>query len=615
MCGIGGIFLRPGSCLNLRENLEKIIEKQNHRGPDANGVWLCAEDGIGLSHNRLSILDLSDAGNQPMLSRDGRYVVVFNGEIYNYLDLKRELGSAGSAFATSTDTEVLIEAYRRWGEDMLTRLRGMFAFAIYDRESLTLFCARDRVGKKPFVYSQVRNAFVFASEIPAVRLVEGVDAACDHDALAAMLLHNLRHIPDPHTAYAGIKRLRAGHAMIVRAGSVVRIWRYWSPQPSTGPVDSQHLRALVEDAVNLRMQADVPVGALLSGGVDSSAIVALMQMKSQTPVHTYALGLDQYDEDIGRARVMAAHLGTQHHEYFFDTEEQWGIFKQLIQVYGEPIMLLPLVHTYALCRAIRDDGIKVVLTGNGADELFYGYTGHIRTLKISRWLDRMAPFRTLMAPLKGSRFGWVVAKPGQRKAAYYQALEQSEWAHCLSKDAISTLSNRAAEEMLYWGGLCPSDHFIDESNFVGLMVENPHSVTIAGDLPAMAASVEIRSPFLDQDLVSFALATPAEQKIPDLKNPAWLKAILRDAVQDLVPEYLLKAPKRGFGSGIQEADILRGVWREKAASYLDAPNTAQGFFSEEAIRKNWCSFLDGGIPAISVAKQLAIQVWLCQEKI
>lgn len=610
MCAIGGIYLQSGGGLPVAEYLESMLGIQRHRGPDAQGAWIEEGGGVGLCHNRLSILDLSAAGNQPMLAADGRFVIVFNGEIYNFRQLQQALQDKGASFRTQSDTEVLIEAYRCWGEEMLQHLRGMFAFAIYDKRDNTLFCARDRVGKKPFVYAETATAFVFASEIPAVRQVKGVDIAHDHDAIAAMFLHNLRHIPDPHTAYRGIKRLRAGHAMVVRGGKIERNWRYWTPTPAQGPTTAGRMREIIEESVSLRMQADVPVGALLSGGVDSSAIVALMQRQTDTPVQTYALGFDENDEDLRRARIMAKALGTKHREFYFNPDEQWDIFKRLIGLYGEPIMLLPLVHTYALCRAIRDDGIKVVLTGNGADELFYGYTGHIRTLKVSRWLDRLTPIRPLFQPLANTRLGWLAAKQGQRKAAYYQSLVKSEWGSLLSKDAQSTLVNRAAEEMRYWGDLCPSQHYIDESNFVGLMVENTHSVTIAGDLPAMAASVEIRAPFLDQEIVSFALATPVEKKIPDTNNPAWLKAILREAVQDLMPDALLKAPKRGFGMGIQEADLLRGPWRNKAAELFESPNDADGMFDGKAVEKMWRDFLVDKGSASRVAKAMAIQVWL-----
>jgi asparagine synthase (glutamine-hydrolysing) len=613
MCAIGGIYLRPGSSLDIARYLNAMINIQDHRGPDYNDLWFSDDRTLGLSHNRLSILDLTKAGNQPMHCADRRFTIVFNGEIYNYLELRKQLIAMGSHFRTTSDTEVLLEAYRHWGEGMLAKLRGMFSFALYDHVERSLFCVRDRVGKKPFVYAQTDEGFIFASEIPAVRQVRGVDIAHDQHAIAAMLLHNLRHIPDPYTAYKGIKRLRAGHAMCVREGSIKKIWRYWTPTPSAEPITAEHLRAVLEESIALRMRADVPVGALLSGGVDSSAIVAMMRQHSTKPIYTYALGFDRDDEDLRRARQMAHLLGTNHKECYFDSDEQWQNFNRLIGIYGEPIMLLPLLHTYVLCRAMHDDGIKVAMSGNGADELFYGYTGHIRTLKISRWLDRLAFMGPLLKPLVGGRFAVLSAPPGRRKAAFYKSLAHNEWGALFSEETKMNLSNRAAEEMEYWGDLCPSKQFIDESNFVGLMVENTHSVTIAGDLPAMAASIEMRSPFLDQEVVSFALATPAEKKIPSPPNPSWLKAILRESVADLIPRELLIAPKRGFGMGIQEDMVLNGPWKKHAEILNSYPQYDNGLFDSMAMKNAWRRYQRREESPSKIAKLLSIQVWLLSE--
>jgi asparagine synthase (glutamine-hydrolysing) len=610
MCAIGGIYLKPSSQLDLVKHLNAMTVIQHHRGPDARGVWLSESQSLGLCHNRLSIVDLTEAGNQPMHSANMRYTIVFNGEIYNYLELRSELIAQGCQFRTDSDTEVLLEAYRLWGESMLERLRGMFAFALFDHADSSLFCARDRVGKKPLVYAQTLQGLIFASEIPAIRQVEGVDTTHDHDAIAAMLLHNLRHIPDPHTAYKGIKRLRAGHAMRIRRGGIEKIWRYWTPTPSGHPTTPKHLRGILEESVALRMRADVPVGALLSGGVDSSAIVGLMRQHTSAPIHTYALGFDRGDEDLRRARIMASNLGTKHKEFYFDPDEQWAIFQRILKIYGEPIMLLPLVHTYALSCAIRDDGIKVVMSGNGADELFYGYTGHVRTLKLSRWMDRLAFMRQALKPFLGGRYEILSAPPGKRKAAFYKALSRTQWGLLFTKEARRHLANRAAEEMEYWGDLCPSTQFIDESNFISLMVENTHSVTIAGDLPAMAASIEIRSPFLDQEVVSFALATPVEQKIPSPHNPAWLKAILRESVSDLIPSELLIAPKRGFGMGIQEAMVLNGPWKSYTRDMLASPIDIDGLFKKSALKSLLSnSQAEASRNTSQIAKILAIQTW------
>ena len=309
---------------------------------------------------------------------------------------------------------------------MLSLLRGMFAFTIYDSQEDTMFCARDRLGEKPFVYAVTEQGFVFASEIPAISLMPNIDKNFDHASLASMLLHNMRHIPDPYTAFKGVRRLKAGHAIKVRRGRIGG-WRYWDPKPATVEVTPERLRWILEDTVRLQLQADVPVGALLSGGVDSSAIVALMQKHSEVPIRTYALGFNAEDEDLRRARVVATHLGTKHSEFFFDPNEQWRIFNKLLANYGEPIMLLPLLHTYALCNAIYGDGLKVILSGNGADELFYGYVGHLRTLRVSRWPDRTALLKPLLSPFLNSSMRWVTAPSGKRKSYYYEAISQSEW--------------------------------------------------------------------------------------------------------------------------------------------------------------------------------------------
>jgi len=610
MCGIGGVSLISGSNLDGPMILSGMKRIQRHRGPDSEGDWWDDLRGVGLCHNRLAILDPSSAGAQPMYSADGRFIIVFNGELYNYRDLREQLKGKGAVFHSESDTEVLLEAYRIWGEEMLPLLRGMFAFTLYDIQEDILFCARDRLGEKPFVYAETAQGFAFASEIPALCVVPGIDTSFNHSAIAAMMLHNMRHIPDPYSAYQGIHRLKPGHALRVRRGRIEHNWRYWDPKPIAEETTSERLRLLLEDTVRLQLQADVPVGAMLSGGVDSSAIVAIMQKYSNAPVRTYALGLDASDEDLRRARVMASHLGTKHREFYFDPDEQWIIFNKLLANYGEPIMLLPLVHTYALCNAIRSDGIKVVLSGNGADELFYGYTGHVRTLRVSRWLDRTAFLQPLLASVLPNSLGWGAALKGVRKSAYYMGLAQSEWVRYLMPGVQPELVNRAAEEMAYWGNMSPSSAFIDESNFVALMVENTHSVTTAGDLPAMAASVEVRAPFLDQEIVSFAMATPVERKIPNTKNPDWLKAILREAVADIVPAELLHASKRGFGRGIQEDMLLRGPWRIHAESVFREPHDAGGLFDPDAIRVIWKDFIAGRERASRVAKLFCIQVWL-----
>jgi asparagine synthase (glutamine-hydrolysing) len=614
MCGIGGISLRPG---RPGEDVKPILRRMNdvqcHRGPDGEAVWACPQRGIGLGHTRLAILDVSSAGAQPMHSADAALTIVFNGEIYNFAELRGRLEANGSVFRTRTDTEVLLEAYRHYGTDVLVHLRGMFAFAIFDAREDLLFCARDRVGKKPFVYCETESGFAFASEIPALLAFPESDRTLDREALAAMLLHNMRHIPDPHTAYRGIRRLRAGHALIARHGRIERVWRYWQPHADSGRSTPQRLRTLLEEAIELRRVADVPVGALLSGGVDSSAIVALMQRQGGKPVRTYALGADPADEDLARARRMAALLGSEHKELYFEPERQLRSFRALLSAYGDPIMLLPLVHTYELCRAIREDGITVVLSGHGADELFCGYTGHLRVAFASRLLGAAGALRPMLRALPpgslGGLDGLLRAAKGDRKAALYRRAETT-WDGVVTAQARRHLQNLAADEARYWGSLTPSDTYIEESNFVALMMESTHSVTIAGDLPAMLASVEMRAPFLDQEIVAFALGTPLRDKVGAWTDPRELKHILKAAVQDLVPKDLLYAPKRGFGMGIQERAVLAGPWRSEADRLFDDPDPLDGLFDPAAIRRLWSEQKRGaGVHTDLLAKLFAIQSW------
>ena len=633
MCGIGGLFLHSplhSSTIEDRDPaaaehaaLDTMLAIQHHRGPDACGKWAAVDGGItgnflGLIHNRLAILDLSERGAQPMHSSDGRYTITFNGEIYNWLTLRRELEASGVTFKSGTDTEVILELYRVHGRELLGKLRGMFAFAIYDRDQQTLLCARDRVGKKPLIYSEFKNGFAFASEIPALLAVPGVETMLDHSAIASMLLHNLRHIPDPHTAFCQIRRLRPGHALLVENGRVQRIWQYWNlSKRSVFSADQSRtlLRDKLESSVALRMVADVPVGALLSGGIDSSAIVALMSKFSSEPINTYALGIDANDPDLVRARHMADVLGCCHQEFYFRPHQHWSDLHQMLHTYGEPIMLLPLLHTLELCRAIYADGMKVVLCGHGADEIFYGYTGHLRTSLLSNFLHRLSPLRLpvhlLLKLLGRSTAAALFAKTGTRKADLYRTYEDTAWQYAVNPDAKHTLHNLAAEEFEYWGSGCELHKYIDESNFLGLMVENTHSLMTASDLPAMMASVEMRAPFLDHELVELGYSISSRYKVRKARDPLTLKWILREAVRDLIPNALMKAPKRGFGFAIDEAALLRSEWRTHATELFSHAASAEGLFDPSDIKIMWDQFLAGGpVAANLVMRHLAIQVWL-----
>ncbi len=609
MCGIGGIWLKQKCSISIQSTLQKMVNIQDHRGPDSNNIWLDNNRGIGLCHNRLAIIDLSKDANQPMDSSCGRFTIVFNGEIYNYKELKKELVSKECFFLSNSDTEVIVEGYKLWGKEILNRLEGMFSFCIYDKQKNLFFCARDYLGKKPFVYCQNKDYFAFASEIPSLKAIEGLNVTIDKDAIASMLIHNLKHICDPFTAFNEIKRLKPAHAMIIAKGEIIEIWNYWKPAQKSFENHIDKLREYLSKSVYLRTRADVPFAALLSGGVDSSAIVSLTQRIRKVKINTYALGLNDKDQDILRARKIAKKLGTNHKEFFFDPQKQWLELDKLICMYGEPIMLLPLTHCSYLCEQIKKDGIKVVLNGNGADELFYGYTGHIRTQKISRLIKYVRKLKFLNFILNKTRYSWVFSKKGHTKGNFYESMAKSTWQKILSEDYINSLNFYPSKEMNFWGELCPSSEVIDESNFISLMLESSHSITTIADLAGMANSIELRSPFLDKELIEFAFNLPSSEKIIKSEKEYELKSILKKSVSPYIPDEVLSYSKIGFGMGIKQNDLFACEWKENISDLFQNFDDIDGLFNKDKAIELWNKFLVNKKNSDLIGKLISIQLW------
>jgi asparagine synthase (glutamine-hydrolysing) len=606
MCGIIALF-RKRRDVAFQPLLDTMLACQSHRGPDATGRWLDPAGDVALGHNRLAIVDLSALGNQPMASADGTLQITYNGEIYNWRELRAGLEAKGRRFRSQSDTEVILHLYAEYGVGLLEHLRGMFAFALWDARTQTLFVARDRLGKKPVILGESEAGLVVASEIPTARLWPGLDLSVDPTALGLYLLRNLRHVPDPWTFWRGLRRLPPGHALVAANGRVVRQWRYWTPSFETRTVSAEEVRADFDEAVALRRIADVEVAALLSGGVDSSGICQAMVAQGSDGLRTYALGRDRDDEELDRAQHMASKLGTRHRAFVFEPQRFHEHHAMLIRRFGEPIALLPLAHAYELCRQIRDDGVKVVMTGHGADELFYGYTGFTRQARLSRALCAMPaalrPLARAAAPLLPAgvaRDGVLAAgqPPGRRKAALYA----DEAAHA----PLAPISADVARDWLALWMADPPDAYIDESAAIGLMQENTHSVQIAGDLPAMAASVECRCPFLDHKLVELAWATPYRSKV----SHGRLKAILKDALKGRVPDALLDAPKRGFGYHIQEAAVLSGPWKHAVDAAFARFDDLGGLLDRNAVLavKQHFDARPDAVTAQLVAKLYAIQI-------
>ncbi len=619
MCGIAGIATHsPGKVENTV--LAQMASALEHRGPDANGLWVNDHHSLGLAHTRLSIIDLTPAANQPLFNETKSLSLVCNGEIYNHKELRAGLEAKGHRFKTNSDSEVILHLYEDLGENCVNHLKGMFAFAIFDEKTRELFCCRDRFGKKPFFYSETPDGFAFASEIPSLLSHPHVNRTIDPTAVGLYLLRNLRHIPDPYTIFQHIRRLPPGHLLKVKNGHIEQIRPYWHPSFETRAFSQDDLLQVLDQSVARRMVADVEVAALLSGGVDSSAIVDSMKRQGAKKIRTYAFGRDQDDPELIQARKVASLLETEHKEFYFDPEEQHRQFESLLSQLGEPIMALPLTHTYSLCQHIRQDGIKVVLSGHGADEVFYGYTGFNRLALLSLIGDMIPSFgkpllkalsTTIPPSMLKESFLALGAKNGHRKEALYRSEAMELWPKIFHGAALETRPNTIIHDWISpWFKSSSPRSYIDEAAYLGLMLENAHAVTIASDLPAMAHGIEMRCPFLDDELISLALSLPYSLKVrPSLFN-GQNKLFLKKALESRLPKDILYAPKRGFGYHIQEEAVLKGAWKTRVDDAFNSFQDLSGLLDREAVKRLKKSFdANQGTPAILIAKLYALHLF------
>ena len=567
MCGVAADLRRPGGAVD-RGSLAGMIACQKHRGPDGQRLWVAPDRSAGLAHARLSIVDLSPAGDQPMTNEDQSLHLACNGEIYNHRELRGALSARGHRFRSGSDNEVVLHGYEEWGiEGLLGRLRGMFAFLLYDVARRRLVAARDRLGEKPLVYAEDDQGVVLASEIPALRRSGRVGDRIDPRAIAYFLARNLRHVPDPLCAFAEARKLPPAHMLVVEEGTVVECARWWRPTWRGARATEAELRTVVEEAVSLQRQADVEVGALLSGGVDSSIVVGLAARDGQPP-RTYALGRDLDDPEIHRARRASERFGTRHHEAFF-AAAQLGRLDALIGQLGEPLALLPATHADALIARVRADGLRVVLTGNGADEILFGYSG-VPRLRVASALLRLGDMlpavvrRTLAhVPLSGDagRIARLAAVPAlRRKEALYRE-DVAEAAELLAPELRPhALMPERCPVFGPWSDAFDGRDYIELSQFLTLMVEDAHSVTIVADVAGMHHSVECRSPFLDHRVAETCFRLPIRHKAGGFIRPVGKRA-LRRAFAGLIGDDLAAAPKMGFGFSLQEGELIRGPLR------------------------------------------------------
>ena len=596
MCGIAGKIYFDTERKVTQQELHAMASVIAHRGPDGEGIW--TEQNVGLAHRRLAIIDLSTSANQPMCNEDGSVWITFNGEIYNFGELRNELEGQGHIFRTHSDTEVIVHAYEEYGRDCLERLRGMFAFGIWDARTRTLFCARDRVGKKPFFYFFGKDRFLFGSELKALITDPAVPRKPDPIAIDQFLA--LGYMPGPRSAFIGIKKLPAAHWLELKNGNV-EIERYWklryTPKRKISMRDAiAELDCRLAEAVRLRLVSDVPLGAFLSGGVDSSAVVLQMARAMDRPVRTFSVGFgsEGFDE-LPFARQVAELYGTNHTELLVEAPVQ-DIISRLVWYYDEPFGDSSALPTYAISEVTRSH-VTVVLNGDGADETFAGYDwykmdrlihrGEVIPLMARRWFADLT--RRLPADCKSSGSVRKIARLAE-VLALSPCRRYAHWTERFGPETRRQLYTSAFEEALK--GSQPDDLFSsaltqsDAKDWLDITLDTDIKLYLADDLlvkmdrATMSHSLEARSPFLDHVLMEFVATLPVQFK------QFWgqKKRILKSSLRGRIPDALLDRPKMGFSVPVDK--WFREDLREMTHDLLLSARASQReyFKHEEVIR-------------------------------
>lgn len=596
MCGIAGRFnFRTGAPANPAV-VAGMCDLLAHRGPDADGVW--AEGPVCLGHRRLAIIDLSPAGRQPMHAAEGGLVISFNGEIYNFLDLRRDLESRGHRLRTKTDTEVILAAYREWGVECLQRLRGMFAFSIWDDRRRALFVARDRVGKKPLFYREDGDGLAFASEPKAFLADPAFRPEPDIEALAAYLTY--QYVPSPRSAFEGVRKLPPAHYLLVEDGRV-RVERYWklsyaSKRRITEADAIDELLERLREAVRLRLISDVPLGAFLSGGVDSGTIVALMAGLSEAPVKTFSIGFEEEAfNELPYARLVAERYRTEHHE-FIVRPDAVAILPQLVWHYGEPFADPSAVPTYYLSELARRH-VTVALNGDAGDENFAGYTRYLAP-RSEQWFDGLPRgIRRVSRALTGGfdasavgnstatrvarRVGRLVAGPAARYAQRMMVFGPGKQALVFS-DALLEAAAHGHVNALLTDAYARSDAQdpVDAMLDVDVQYYLPDCLLVKVDIATMAHGLEGRSPMLDHDFMEFAASLPSNLKL----RGGTTKYLLKQAARRLLPAEILDRPKKGFGVPL-EAWFRHDLKELTCDLLLDGRLAQRAYFKRGALER------------------------------
>ncbi|MGO9120632.1 MAG: asparagine synthase (glutamine-hydrolyzing) [Desulfomonilaceae bacterium] len=617
MCGIVG--LASSAAFSNRDLILAQRDSLIHRGPDEAGVWWSPDSCVGLAHRRLSIIDLSPTGRQPMLDRKGELCITFNGEIYNFQELRKELAQLGHHFRSASDTEVLLEAYREWGIDCLERLNGMFAFGLYDIPHRRLFIARDRAGEKPLFYSVQSGSLVFASELKAILADPEFPRRIDAPALNLWL--QFGYVPGDRCILKGVKKLPPAHALTwnVETGDM-RVWRYWHLPPmhneESGQVSEDELveglHDLLQDSVRRQLVADVPVGILLSGGVDSSLVTA-MAARCSSKVKTFTIRFPDYPkyDETEHARLIAKHFSTEHVELVAEPTT-WELLPKLAWQYDEPVVDSSMIPTYLVSRLVRSE-CTVALGGDGGDELFGGYTHYGRLLWTQRnlgWIPR--PLRIIVAGLSAK-----LLPTGFRGRNYLIGLGQDLFTEVpnvaflfdrearkklLSHDLFETAEKSLPPAQIWRHVLKQDGDLLDRACRIDFQMYLPGDILAKVDRASMLNSLEVRAPFLDSRIIEFAFGrVPSRLKA----SPNGLKLLPKMLGRRLLPESFEWDRKQGFSIPLHR--WLRNDWREPVEEILLSARS--DLWDQRAVRRLWEGHLRGYSNSERLFGLLMFELW------
>ncbi len=626
MCGIAGLINFKG---DAHKNIQRMNERMLHRGPDDGGIYISDDGKVALGHRRLSIVDLSKNGAQPFESHSGRNIMVYNGEIYNAKDLRKDLENE-IPFRSTSDTEVLIEAVEKFGiDETLQRAKGMFGFAIYDKKENTITLARDRIGEKPLYYGFVQGAFVFASDIGCIRAIEGFNNGINTDVLDIYFEDG--YIPAPYSIYRDIFKLEPGMILTLDATTLTYSQRaYYSLKEvalkgqknlfkGSFHEASLELERLLTESIRGQMVADVPLGAFLSAGIDSSTIVSLMQSIAPGKVRTFTIGMeDEKFNEAVYAKEIAQHLGTDHTEIYISEKDAREVIPKIPFMFGEPFADSSQIPTYLVSRMTRDH-VTVSLSGDGGDELFCGYNSYASVSRVWNKIKKIPyPIRSVASRALLPGMGTDIAgnealQMKYSKAKYLGAVSPYE-VHKFEHETDPLIGRiaRKKSRLPYKCTDFPAS-FLGEVNhevmLMDMLLYHPDDILVKVDRTAMAVSLETRVPMLDRDVVDFAFSLP----ITYLRDDKVGKKVLRDVLYRYVPKEMMERPKKGFSIPISKwlKDSDLRAWAEEL---LDKDRIRQqGILDADVVERIWNDFTQRGIYRIQIWYILMFQLWYEEE--